>query len=188
MSQTSNRVATPPKQTASSWRYRLGMILFFGAFPIFLATPVVIPFLGLSAMESATLIGGILLVVEVLWIASIPLLGKAGFKDVKEKAFGWLKLAERPMSRMRQRSGVVLLVTSLVLDVLLQLLVMVQHFGAATAANQTPELLGLSFAVQSRLYIGLQLATATGVLVALILLGGGFWERLKRAFEWQPEA
>ena len=126
--------------------------------------------------------------VEVLWIASIPLLGKAGFKDVKEKTFGWLKLAARPMSRIRHCSGVVLLVASLVLDVLLQLVVMVQHFGAASAANQTPELLGLSFAVQSRLYIGLQVATATGVLVALILLGGGFWERLKRAFEWQPEA
>jgi len=188
MSQTSDRVATPPTQTARSWRYRLGMILFFGAFPIFFATPVVIPLLGLSAMESATLIGGILLVVELLWFASIPLLGKAGFKAVKERAFGWLKLTERPLSLARHRIGVLLLVGSLVLDLLLQILVMVQHFGAATAANQTPELLGLSFAVQSRLYIGLQLATATGVLVALILLGGGFWERLKRAFEWQPEA
>ena len=188
MSQTPESVAASATPPPKGWRYQLGLILFFGAFPIFFATPVVIPLLGLSAMESATSIGGILLVVEVLWVASIPLLGKAGFKAVKEKAFGWLKLAQRPMSRMRHRSGVWLLVVSLVLDVLLQLVVMVQHFGVATAANQTPELLGLSFAVQSRLYIGLQLATATGVLISLILLGGGFWERLKRAFEWQPEA
>jgi hypothetical protein len=188
MSQTSNRVATPPTQTARSWRYRLGITLFFGAFPIFFATPVVIPLLGLSAMQSATLIGAILLVVELLWFASIPLLGKAGFKAVKERAFGWLKLAEKPISLARHRIGVVLLVGSLVLDLLLQILLMVQHFGAVTATEPTPDQMGLSFAAQSNLYIGLQIMTATGVLIGLILLGGGFWERLKQAFEWRPGA
>jgi hypothetical protein len=134
------------------------------------------------------LIGGILLVVELLWFASIPLLGKDGFKAVKKQAFGWLKLTEKPISLARHRIGVVLLVGSLVLDLLLQILVMVQHFGAVTSTERAPELMGLSFAAQSNLYIALQLATATGVLIALLVLGGGFWERLKRAFEWQPEA
>lgn len=188
MSQTSRSVATTVTPEPKGWRYRLGMILFFGAFPIFFATPVVIPLLGLSAMESATLIGGILLVVELLWFASIPLLGKAGFNAVKARAFGWMKLTEKPLSRARHWFGVTLLIGSLVLDVLLQLLVMVQHFGTATANNQTPELMGLSFAAQSNLYIGLQITTATGVLVGLIFLGGGFWERLKQAFEWQSES
>ena len=69
-----------PESSNKSWRYRLGLVLFFGAFPIFFATPVVVPMLGLSAGESAALIGGILLAIEVLWIASIPLLGKEGFQ------------------------------------------------------------------------------------------------------------
>lgn len=188
MSQTINPEAATAADATKTWRYRLGTILFFGAFPVFFATPVVIPLLGLSAMESATLIGGILLVVELLWLASIPLLGKAGFKAVKEKAFGWMKLSDKPVGRGRHTAGVVLLVVSLVVDLLLQLVVMFQHFGAATATDQTPQLLGLAFSAQSDLYVWLQLATATGVLVSLFVLGGGFWERMKRAFEWQPEA
>ena len=72
----------------TGWRHRLGLLLFFGAFPIFTINPVVIPIFGFSAGESAALIGGVLLVVELHGFASIPLLGKAGFQQVKEQAVG----------------------------------------------------------------------------------------------------
>ena len=172
-------------QQNKTWRYRLGLTLFFGAFPIFFATPVVIPMLGLSAGESAALIGGILLAVEVLWFASIPLLGKEGFKAVKQRTFGWLKLSSNPISRGRHRFGVTLLFGSILLDVLLNLIMLGTDFLVKGADVPTKQILGLSFSQQATVYITIQILTTVGIVAALFILGGDFWERLKAAFEWQ---
>ncbi|MBL0712389.1 MAG: hypothetical protein JJV98_01700, partial [Desulfosarcina sp.] len=158
--------------------------LFFGAFPIFFATPVVIPMLGLSAGESAALVGGILLAVEVLWFASIPLLGKEGFKAVKQRTFGWFKLSSAPVSRARHQFGVTLLFASILLDVLLNLIMVGTDFLVQGADVPTKQLLGLSFSQQATVYITIQVLTTVGIVVALFVLGGDFWERLKKAFEW----
>jgi len=174
--------AEPPKKT---WRYRLGLTLFFGAFPIFFATPVVIPMLGLSAGESAALIGGILLAVEVLWFASIPLLGKQGFEAVKQRAFGWLKLSSSPITRARHRLGVILLLGSILLDVLLNLVMVGTDFLVPGADVPTKQLLGLTFGQQATVYVTIQILTTVGIVAALFILGADFWERLKAAFEWQ---
>jgi len=170
-------------QQNKTWRYRLGLTLFFGAFPIFFATPVVIPMLGLSAGESAALIGGILLAVEVLWFASIPLLGKEGFKAVKQRTFGWLKLSSSPISQARHRFGVTLLFGSILLDVLLNLIMVGSDFLGETADVST-KLLGLNFSQQATIYVTVQVFTTVGMVAAVFILGGDFWERLKKAFEW----
>ena len=167
----------------SNWKYRLGLVLFFGAFPIFIAAPVVIPMLGLSTAKSAALIGGVLLAVEVLWFASIPLLGKEGFEAVKQRAFGWLKLSSGPISQMRHRLGVTLLFGSIMFDVLLNL-VMVGSDFLGQGADVPTKLLGLSFTHQTTVYITVQILTTVGMVAALFILGGDFWARLKKAFEW----
>jgi hypothetical protein len=181
--QNTNSHLANPEHSKTSWRYRLGLVLFFGAFPIFFATPVVIPMLGLSAAESAALIGGILLAVEVLWFASIPLLGKEGFEAVKQRAFGWLKLSSGPISQMRHRLGITLLFGSIMFDVLLNL-VMVGSDFLGQGADVPTKLLGLSFSHQATVYITVQVLTTVGMVAALFILGGDFWERLKKAFEW----
>ena len=168
----------------TSWRYRLGLVLFFGAFPIFFATPVVIPMLGLSTGESAALIGGILLAVEVLWFASIPLLGKQGFEAVKQRAFGWLKLSSSPISRTRHRFGVTLLLGCILLDALLNSIMVLVDLFVKTDGDLTPVLLGMNFEQQTTVYIATQILTTIGVIAAVLILGGDFWERLKKAFEW----
>ena len=169
----------------TSWSYRLGLVFFFGAFPIFFATPFVIPMLGLSTGESAALIGGILLAVEVLWFASIPLLGKEGLEMVKQRAFGWLKLSSSPISRARHRFGVTLLFGSILLDVLLNLVMVGTDFLAQGADVPTARLLGLTFSQQATVYVTIQILTTIGIVAALFVLGADFWERLKAAFEWQ---
>ena len=174
-----------PESSSTSWRYRLGLVLFFGAFPIFFATPIVIPMLGLSAGESAALIGGILLAVEVFWFASIPLLGKEGFNAVKQRTFGWLKLSSSPVSRARHHFGVVLLFGSILLDVLLNLILMATDFLVQGGNVWTPEVLGISFRVQATVFISVQILTTIGIVVSVFILGENFWERLKQAFEWQ---
>ena len=183
--QTSSSHPTNPESANKSWRYRLGLVLFFGAFPIFFATPVVIPMLGLSTGESAALIGGILLAVEVLWFASIPLLGKEGFETVKQRAFGWLKLSSDPISRARHRFGVTLLLGSILLDVLLNLIMVGTDFLAPETDVPTKQLLGLTFSEQATVYVSIQILTTVGIVAALFVLGADFWERLKTAFEWQ---
>ena len=183
--QTSSSHPTNPESANKSWRYRLGLVLFFGAFPIFFATPVVIPMLGLSTGESAALIGGILLAVEVLWFASIPLLGKEGFEAVKQRAFGWLKLSSGPISRTRHRFGVTLLLGSILIDVLLNLIMVGTDFLAPSADVPGKLLLGLSFSEQATVYVSMQILTTVGIVAALFILGADFWERLKVAFEWQ---
>jgi len=174
-----------PGNSNTSWRYRLGMLLFFGAFPIFFATPVVIPMLGLSAGESAALIGGILMAVEVLWFASIPLLGKEGFNKVKQRTFGWFKLSSSPVSRARHRFGVTLLFGCILLDVLLNLVLVATDFFVPGAEVPTTQILGLSFSEQATIYVSIQILTTVGIITALFILGADFWERLKAAFEWQ---
>jgi len=174
-----------PENSNKNWRYRLGLTLFFGAFPIFFATPVVIPMLGLSAGESAALIGGILLAVEVLWFASIPLLGKEGFKAVKQRTFGWFKLSSAPVSRPRHQFGVTLLLGSILLDVLLNLIMVGTDLLASGADAPTMQLFGLSFSEQATVYVSIQILTTVGIVAALFILGADFWERLKTAFEWQ---
>ena len=176
--------STGHEMNKKSWRYRLGLILFFGAFPIFFATPVVIPMLGLSAGESAALVGGILLAVEVLWFASIPLLGKEGFKAVKQRTFGLFKLSSGPVSQGRHRFGVILLFVSILFDVVLNLIMLGTDILVKGADVPTGQMLGLSFSQQATVYITVQVLTTVGMVVALFVLGGDFWERLKKAFEW----
>ena len=177
--------ATHGKSPQSGWRYRFGLVLFFGAFPIFFATPVVIPLLGLSAAESAALMGGILLAVEVLWLASIPLLGKKGFSEVKKRAFGWLSFLSRPVNKTRHVFGVWLLLGSILLDVILNLSLIIRNlFVEDPAAALT--VLGMSQSQVSALLSGLQAVTTLGVIAGILILGSEFWERLRNAFVWQP--
>lgn len=181
---TSEIQNTKSENKKTGWSYRLGLILFFGAFPIFFATPVVIPMLGLSTGETATLIGGIFLAVEVLWLASIPLLGKEGFESVKQRAFGWLKLSSSPISQARHRFGVTLLLGSILLDILINFAIVLVDLFVEKEGNLTPAILGMNFEQQTTVYIAIQILTTIGVTAGVLILGGDFWERLKKAFEW----
>lgn len=186
MNENSDTTETTATSTPRGWRYRLGMILFFGAFPVFFATPIVIAQLNLSAAESAALIGGILLAVEVLWLVSIPLLGKKGFNEVKKRAFGWLSFLSEPVGRTRHLVGLWLLLGSLVVDVALNLS-LILHDLLVDDATTTFTWLGLQQSQASPLITGLQAATTLGVIAGALILGAEFWERLRQAFKWRPE-
>lgn len=175
----------PEKSQQSGWRYRLGLILFFGAFPVFFATPVVIPLMGLSVGESAAMIGGILLAVEVLWLASIPLLGKKGFNEVKKRAFGWLSFLSKPVNKTRHVVGIWLLLGSILLDVIVNLSLIV---GDLFVEEPTVALTvaGMSQSQVVAIVSVLQAATTLGVIAGIFILGSEFWERLRNAFIWQP--
>ena len=89
-----------------SWRIRVGTWMFAVPFVMFVGAPVVVPFLGLSAGDAAAVIGGVIVAAEVIWFASIPLLGKEGFAEMKKKSFSFLKLPSGPVSQPRHKLGV----------------------------------------------------------------------------------
>ena len=168
--------------TSKGWKYNLGLAMFLIPFPIFFLTPIIIPMLNLDAAHTASVIGGILIGVEVIWFASIPLLGKEGFLELKQKAFGWLKLKAKPVSRTRHRLGVFLLIGSLLTDVLLQVFIMV---SSILLKNGEVVLFGIPFSEQIYIHMFVQVLTTLGILASLFILGGQFWEKIKQAFVWE---
>lgn len=167
------------------WRYKLGLVLFITPFPIFIATPFVIPLLGLSAAETGALIGGIFLIVEVVWFASIPLLGKQGFLALKNKAFGWLKLHEGPISYRRHKLGVWLLAGSILVEMILQIITLLALSIPTDNERAATMITGVPYGEFNMVYLGIELLTTAGIIISVFLLGADFWEKLKNAFEWQ---
>ncbi len=79
---------SPPRM---GWRYRIGICMFWAPVAMFLGATVLVPALGLSAVQTAGVAGAIMVLAHVIWFAGIPLLGKEGFKSMKNKAVGLLR-------------------------------------------------------------------------------------------------
>lgn len=174
-------------ETKVSWRIRIGTWMFCVPFAMILGAPVIIPMLGFSTTQAAALIGGILIAGEVIWFASIPLLGKAGFKEMKNKAFGILRLRNAAISKTRHSFGVGLLVTSIAVEALLIIYMVVAHLklGSESAGAK---IAGLDFQSQATVFVSIEILTAIGIISSVYLLGAGFAERLKLAFQWHGES
>jgi hypothetical protein len=80
--------------------------MFYAPFVLFFGAPVIIPVIGFSASQAAAIIGWIIVDAEVIWFASIPLLGKKAFKQMKFQAFSLLKSKAGPTSKSRHQVGV----------------------------------------------------------------------------------
>lgn len=173
-------------QLKSNWRIRLGKWMFYTPFLMFFGAPLLIPLMGFTAGQSAALIGGIIVAAEIIWFASIPLLGKTGFTEMKSKVFGFIKLGTEPISRERHQFGVWLLIVSIAVEALLIIFMVGAHLklGSESASAQ---MLGLDFQSQATVFILMEIVTAIGIVASVYLLGAGFAERLKLAFQWQGE-
>ena len=175
------------EEPRTGWRYRLGVWLFLLPVLSFVATPIVVPFLGLDAGAAAALVGAILVTGEVIWLASIPLLGKEGFERIKGKVFGLVRIPPGPVSHGRHRLGVVLFVGGLVGEMLVVLLLIYAYFRYAPGEYPEGRMLGITFETQALLFVAMQIASALAVVAAMYLLGGGFVDRLRTAFSWPRE-
>jgi hypothetical protein len=169
--------------SGKSWRITLGTWMFYVPFVMFFGAPIVIPFMGFSASEAAALIGGIIVVSEVVWFASIPFLGKEGFKRMKSQIFSFLKPRSGPISRSRHQAGVRMFTIGLLSQVLLGMVVVVVYFLVGTRDPNIP-VVGLSLDQQAIAFCVIQIAAIACVVVSVYMLGADFWERLDHAFEW----
>lgn len=166
---------------APNWRTRIGTWMFSIPFVMFFGAPVVVPFLGLSASEATGLIGGIVVAAELIWFASIPLLGKDGFWAMKKKAFSFLKLPTGPVSPTRFRLGSVLLLSGLGVQLGLHAVFVAAY--AVVGAHPEKIILGLNFEQQLIVYFALLILGILAMVVGVYALGADFAERLKRVFE-----
>lgn len=155
------------------WKYYLGLSLFiYSLVPILVLA--ILPFMGMSLSEMGTLAVVFLASGEVAFYASAVLLGKPFLAALKAKCAAWFRCdatPPQPVSRTRHRLGVWLLITSFLpyYAVLVYLLFFVPD-------NATIHFLAWSMVAGEVLG-----------MVSLFVLGGQFWERLKRLFQWQDE-
>jgi len=170
--------------TGKSWRITLGTWMFYVPFVMFFGAPLVIPLMGFSASEAAALIGGIIVAAEVIWFASIPLLGKDGFKRMKSQAFSLLRPRSGPISKSRHQVGVWMFTVGALCQILLGMGVMVAYFVVGIGDPNIP-VVGLSLDQQAIAYSVIQIAAIACVVVSVYVLGADFWEKLNHAFEWQ---
>lgn len=170
----------------SGWRYTLGFWMFTIPFVMIIGTPVIVPFFVKSATEAAAIIGGVILVGEIVWFASIPLLGKAGFKELKNKAFGFLALSRGPIGRGRHLWGLRLMGLGVLLETLVLIGLVFGYFYLGEAHLDQP-LIGNSFEAEARIFIGLVIASAACFVGGLYAVGLPFVERLEAALEWQAD-
>lgn len=170
----------------SGWRYRIGMAMFILPVISAVTAPVLIPLLGLSAADTATLIGGIVVGGELVWFASIPLLGKEGFKRVKNNLFSKLRLTDQPISKGRHSWGIGLLGGALAFQGLVLMWIVFGFFylGRAHLAESVG---GLTFTQEATFIAYALIVSVLGFFVGVWLLGGRFIERLNAAMIWHDE-
>ncbi len=163
-----------------SWRIRIGSWMFGIPFVMFFGAPIVVPFLGLSAGEAAAMIGGIVVAAELIWFASIPLLGLKGFKAMKKKAFGFLRLPEGPASAASHKWGVRLFCFGLGAQLALHVVLVIAYI--IVGAHPERIILGLDFEQQTVVYFSILIAAIICHVLGVYLLGETFIAKLKVAF------
>ena len=179
-----NTPASDTKYAApAGWRYKIGMAMFVLPIISVVLTPIIIPLLGLSAADSAALIGGILVGGELVWFASIPFLGKEGFHRIKTQLFGKLKLTDKPISKTRHNWGLVLTGGALAFQALV-LVWIVGGFFYLGAEHLTEGVAGVTFADEATGIVYLIIASVVAFFAGIWVLGGRFVDRLSAALVW----
>lgn len=168
-----NEKAQPLKK---DWKYYLGVVLFiYGLVPYEIA--LMLPLLGLPGSLTASLAAGVIITGEISFFTSVALLGKPFIETLKAK-FHQIFVRRgpppplKPVSRRRHNVGVALFFGSFL-----------PYFAAEALL-----MLGRTGPRQVQGIIGLLLLSDATFLVSLFVLGGEFWAKLKKLFEWQEAA
>jgi hypothetical protein len=173
----------PADDFTRTWRYKVGLtMIVVGNLGILLA--LLMPALGAgTGIVGAMVIGG-----ELVSLASIAFLGKAGFKAIKSKFVGAIKASYTgPVGKPRHTIGIALLCTNLLTTFILALYAW-DSFAGATPEGPHPIVWGLDLEQQASLVEWLFLIGEISFLIAIYVLGADWWGRFRRIFVWEGEA
>ena len=179
---TQSTVTADPDFT-KTWRYKVGFaMIVVGNLGILIA--MVLPALGVRAgTVGAMVVGG-----EIVSLASIAFLGKAGFKAIKSKFFAFIKASYTgPVGRTRHTIGITLLCYSMVTSYIIALYLW-DAFSASTAATVPPEVWKLNFEQQDTLMIVLFFSGEASFLISICVLGANWWDKFRSLFVWEKPA
>lgn len=171
---------TPDPDFTKTWRYKVGFtMIVVGNLGILIA--MFLPALGVGAgTVGAMVVGG-----EIVSLASIVFLGKAGFNAIKSKFLGFLKASYTgSVGRTRHYFGVALLLTNLLITAFLALYA-ADSMGAATPGGPHPIVWGLDLEQQKTMVTWLFLIDPIAFLLAIYVLGADWWGRFRRIFVWE---
>ena len=153
------------EQVVSSWRLKLGVVLFLLSIALpLLGIPMVAAF-GLSTTMTASVSGGLLVGAEVLGLLAVAVMGKSGFAFIKTRIFGFLKQYGPPkdVSRRRYTIGLVMFFVPVFFG---WVSIYVPDFIPGFTSNP------LAYAISGDLLL----------LMSLIVLGGNFWDKIRALF------
>jgi len=158
-----------------NWKFYLGIALLIYGVLVY-AVIAVLPFTGLSAVTAGSIAAGLLISDEIAFLAALALLGKPFIELVKGRIKGWFlprapRRPLRPISKRRHYVGVGLLFLSFL-----------PYFGVEALL-----ILGLVHEVHLKIIITLLLLSDSLFVAGLLVLGAGFWERLRKLFTWRGE-
>lgn len=149
----------------SSWRLKLGVVLFLLSIALpLLGIPAVATF-GLSTAMTASVSGGLLIGAEILGLVAVAVMGKSGFAFIKNRFFGFLKQHGPPqdVSRCRYTIGLVMFSVPIMFA---WISIYVSDFIPGYASYPLP------YAIGGDLIL----------LLSLIVLGGNFWDKIRAIF------
>lgn len=164
----SNRIGNGP---IAGWRFKLGVvILAFGFFGPPTILPVILS-MDISTAKSTSLSGAIVVLSDLLVIASAAVMGKEGYTYLKARFMGYWRLYGPPQTvgKVRYYVGLTMLCVSVLLGWI------------------TPYA-----SIWCRGYVGNEISVAIAgdvfLLISLFLLGGDFWDKLRALFKHDAKA
>jgi hypothetical protein len=159
--------ASPPPALKKDWRFYAGITAMVLAVVMPLCA-LVVPMLGLSTTQSA-LLAGVLLAggPEVLCILAVALLGKDTFRYFTHRVMTALRRAviDQPASKARYYTGLVVILLS---------------WLPAYIYAYSPTLMPGG---DERIYV--LAAMDLAFVVSVFLMGGEFWEKVRRIFVYE---
>ncbi len=164
--EATENVDAPPKAIApkAGWRIKTGFAMFIVSvfWPVLLP---ILPLFGLSPGSVAAFSGIMLATADVIMMAAAAVAGKEGFAFIKQRVFGFIKSYGPPqeVSATRYNTGLVIL-----------MLPVLYAFFSPYIGQYIP---GLD--EHRKVYA---IAGDVLLLVALFLLGGNFWDKLRALF------
>jgi uncharacterized membrane-anchored protein len=157
--------AITSEQAVSSWRLKLGVVLFLFSIALPLLGIPMVAAIGLSTTMTASVSGGLLVGAEVLGLLAVVVMGKSGFAFIKTRIFGFLKQYGPPkdVSRRRYTIGLVMFFVPVIFG---WISIYVSDFIPGFTNNP------LAYAIGGDLLL----------LMSLIVLGGNFWDKIRALF------
>jgi hypothetical protein len=185
---TSRHMENRSKDTIerTNWRYRIGIWMFCAPFFMSIVAAITIPALGFSVLQTTVIVGAVAIAAQVIWFASIPVLGHKGFLAMKSRAYTLIKPKEGPIGKTRYRVGTILLVASLLGEVALKLALLMAFFSSTNYGLELP-IWGVTYQLLAITYVSLEITIIVVLISSFYMLGADFMERLVKVFEWPGE-